>query len=69
MMNTFKFERPRTYRFTYRMEVFVQGWTADEAQRAFEAGAGEDAEYVGQVSGPEEYDEPFGTPVEGGDDV
>ena len=53
----------KTYRFTYRMELFVQAPDEETAQRLFEDGDGEEAEYVELVS-VEEYDEPFGTPVE-----
>ena len=61
----------KTYRFTYRMETFVQAPDSEAAQRAFEAGDEKPSPltvYVEQVSGPERYCSPFGSPVEGGDD-
>jgi len=60
----------KTYRITFRSEVFIQAVSAEDAQRAFENGGvcGADAEYVEQSSAPEEYCSPYGSPVEGGDD-
>jgi len=53
------------------METFVQAPDSKAAQRAFEAGDEKPSPltvYVEQVSGPERYCSPFGSPVEGGDD-
>jgi hypothetical protein len=55
----------KTYRFTYRMEVFISAPDEKTAQQHYEVAdlTELDTEYVELVS-VEEYDEPFGTPVE-----
>ena len=61
----------KTYRITFRSEVFIEAPDADAAQEAFGAWdvsqayrLGSDVEYVEQSSAPEEYCSPFGAPVD-----
>lgn len=55
----------KTYRFTYRMEVFIEAPDEKAAHQRYESAdlTKLDTEYVELVD-VEEYDEPFGTPVE-----
>jgi len=57
----------RTYRFTYRMETFIQAPDESAARDLFGACdlGKQPTEYLELVD-VEEYDEPFGTPVEEG---